>query len=216
MGIHGLTEYVHHKFGARRKAFPPGSKVVVDGNGFAHFISRTSNFSVFGGEYEDIARKAVVWSQRFETAGIAIRFVFDGLPDMGKMETTLQRMRASAEMADGLAKDLSNKSLRFADLESHHVTPTHLIHVVADALSMANFDVEFAKGEADGFIAALCPDIIVSGDSDFLIYPSVKHVTFFSDIAVLGGGGWINRSDKVSRNCCGVVGHFKDICPCLL
>ena len=149
--------------------------LALDGNSVSYSLSRRAELDwKFGGEYPALKRETENFIESLIQQKIRpIYVIFDGLDPEDKLETSLKRKK---ERQDTLVKYFSGEER--SDHKIKYLNPPMVTDVFSKTLEQYKHNgtvvVYTADGEADGIAATFANKYkchLVSGDSDFFIFP---------------------------------------------
>ncbi|KAG2178260.1 hypothetical protein INT43_003513 [Umbelopsis isabellina] len=188
MGVLGLAGYVADLPSLGEKIFwKPGStsgaKFFIDGNAYVHHLYVNSNLDwIYGGQYAELATMFMNQIKAMQSAGIEVKFFFDGPLHSRKEHTRMLRNRGNIDRIKGALKnmawlarkDTNSEPRSTAEISQHlFVIPPLALDVCVQALRHDSIEFQFCDGEADGEVARQARKVkgyAVSRDSDFFVY----------------------------------------------
>ncbi|KAJ3119291.1 hypothetical protein HK098_005611 [Nowakowskiella sp. JEL0407] len=180
MGIPSLTTLLTNSSLARSEK---KAKVVVDGNGFLHFILRSDIVCKFGSNYTALERALSSKITLLTNASLSLYFVFDGpLPEWKFNQRISRENQKIAKIAVAI-EGLVGRNQKYngeSNVEKSHFSTEIAGLLWPMALSCAirtisnlNIPVFLAKDEADSTIARIARKLncsVMGNDSDFFIH----------------------------------------------
>ena len=208
MGVGGLRRFVRASGSARRveargATAGAGVRVVVDGTALAFWLQRQHSETAtwrHGGELRSLSACAGAWVQPLLAVGCSVEACFDAAHHVaaGKEACTLRRRDEQGAAARAV--------LRGSEGEGELVLPRLAVHAVRQELARCGVlclvaaapDVEAdpllarrARAAASAAPGALA--LVLTNDSDLLLFAGVEHVCFLDDVAVCADGDVVFR-----------------------
>jgi hypothetical protein len=209
MGVGGLRRFVRascspQRVEARGAAAGAGVRVLVDGTALAFWLQRQHAKAATwrnGGELHSLSVFTRAWVQPLLAVGCSVEACFDAAHHVaaGKEACTLRRRDEQGAAARAV--------LRGSEGEGELVLPRLAVHAVRQelarcgvlCLSAAALDAEAdpllarrARAAASAAPGALA--LVLTNDSDLLLFAGVEHVCFLDDIAVCADGDVVFRA----------------------
>ncbi len=208
MGVGGLRRFVRascspRRVEARRIASESGVRVIVDGTALAFWLQRQNCDAAawrHGGNLRSLSACTRTWVQPLLAVGCAVEACFDAAHHVavGKEACTLRRRDEQGAAARAV--------LHGSDSESELVLPRLAVHAVRQELARCGvlcLSAVAPDAEADTLLARRAraaaserPDalaLVLTNDSDLLLFTGVEHVCFLDDIAVCADGDVVFR-----------------------
>jgi len=182
MGVHGLNQWVdeHGAELCNLAPLPPGTAVLVDGNGLAYFMLRCLPAAVRLGDYEALDDAFSAAFDNLRQAGLAPTVFLDGPGTRLKAGTLSRRRRERADQLERLhAACLDGACLPLAEWPP----PKMMLSQLEESARAASVPVVTCEGEADRDIAEACASakeasVVLAHDSDFFLFKGVSYVRF--------------------------------------